>query len=179
MNGVAPEQVMGEQRRGRKVVLAGDGAPSEMTRLVAYAADLLVHEATFLEEEAERAAETRHSTARGAAELAAAAEVHTLALTHVSTRYGGGQVRDEARQAFERVVVPRDFDVIEIPFPERGEPVLVERRGVRYRLSVERPPAAPRGRREQRITILDAAVRHGQWTWTWTSAGLEFRGRRK
>jgi ribonuclease Z len=114
---------MGERRRGRKVVLAGDGAPSEMTRLVAYGADLLVHEATFLEEEAERAAETRHSTARGAAELAAAADVHTLALTHVSTRYGGGQVREEARQAFERVIVPRDFDVVEIPFPERGEPV--------------------------------------------------------
>jgi ribonuclease Z len=123
VNGVAPEQVMGERRRGRKVVLAGDGAPSEMTRLVAYGADLLVHEATFLEEEAERAAETRHSTARGAAELAATADVHTLALTHVSTRYGGGQVRDEARPAFERVIVPRDFDVVEIPFPERGEPV--------------------------------------------------------
>ena len=51
--------------------------------------------------------------------------MHTLALTHVSTRYGGGQVRDEARQAFERVIVPRDFDAIEIPFPERGEPVHV------------------------------------------------------
>ncbi|HEU0024660.1 MAG TPA: ribonuclease Z [Thermoleophilaceae bacterium] len=125
VNGVTPDQVMGEQRRGRKVVLAGDGAPSEMTRLVAYGADLLVHEATFLEDEAERAAETRHSTARGAAELAAAAEVHTLALTHTSTRYGGGEVRDEARQAFERVIVPRDFDSIEIPFPERGEPVHV------------------------------------------------------
>ncbi len=125
VNGVRPEQVMGETRRGRKVVLAGDGAPSEMTRLVAYGADLLVHEATFLEEEAGRAAETKHSTARGAAELAAAADVHTLALTHVSTRYGGGQVRDEARQAFERVIVPRDFDSVEIPFPERGEPVHV------------------------------------------------------
>ena len=125
VNGVRPEQVMGETRRGRKVVLAGDGAPSEMTRLVAYGADLLVHEATFLDEEAERAAETKHSTARGAAELAAAADVHTLALTHVSTRYGGGQVRDEARQAFERVIVPRDFDSVEIPFPERGEPVHV------------------------------------------------------
>ncbi len=125
VDGVAPDQVMGEARRGRKVVLAGDGAPAEMTRLVAYGADLLVHEATFLEEEAERAAETKHSTARGAAELAAAADVHTLALTHVSTRYGGGQVRDEARQAFERVIVPRDFDSIEIPFPERGEPVHV------------------------------------------------------
>ena len=125
VNGVKPEQVMGETRRGRKVVLAGDGAPSEMTRLVAYGADLLVHEATFLEDEAGRAAETKHSTARGAAELAAAAGVHTLALTHVSTRYGGGQVRDEARPAFERVIVPRDFDSVEIPFPERGEPVHV------------------------------------------------------
>ena len=125
MNGVRPDQVMGETRRGRKVVLAGDGLPSEMTRLVAYGADLLVHEATFLEEEAARAAETKHSTARGAAELAAAADVHTLALTHVSTRYGGGQVRDEARQAFERTIVPRDFDSVEIPFPERGEPVHV------------------------------------------------------
>ena len=125
VNGVRPDQVMGETRRGRKVVLAGDGLPSEMTRLVAYGADLLVHEATFLEEEAARAAETKHSTARGAAELAAAADVHTLALTHVSTRYGGGQVRDEARQAFERTIVPRDFDSVEIPFPERGEPVHV------------------------------------------------------
>ena len=125
VNGVRPEQVMGETRRGRKVVLAGDGLPSEMTRLVACGADLLVHEATFLEEEAARAAETKHSTARGAAELAAAADVHTLALTHVSTRYGGGQVRDEARQAFERTIVPRDFDSVEIPFPERGEPVHV------------------------------------------------------
>jgi ribonuclease Z len=125
VNGVEPAAVMGEARRGRKVVLAGDGTPSEMTRLVAYGADLLVHEATFLEDEAERAAETRHSTARGAAELAAAADVALLALTHVSTRYGGGEVREEARQAFERVIVPRDFDSVEIPFPERGEPIHV------------------------------------------------------
>jgi ribonuclease Z len=125
VNGVRPDQVMGEERRGRKVVLAGDGAPSEMTRLVAYGADLLVHEATFLEDEAERAAETRHSTARGAARLAADADVHLLALTHLSTRYGGGEVRDEAREAFDRVIVPRDFDAVEIPFPERGEPVHV------------------------------------------------------
>ena len=91
---------MGEPRRGRKVVIAGDTAPCEMTRLVACEADLLVHEATFLDEEAERAAETRHSTARGAAELAAAAEVRMLALTHVSPRYGGRELRDEARAAF-------------------------------------------------------------------------------
>jgi ribonuclease Z len=125
VNGVSPGQVMGEARRGRKIVLAGDTAPCEMTRLVAFGADLLVHEATFLEDEAERAAETGHSTARGAAELAAAAEVAMLALTHLSTRYGGGEVRDEARAVFERTIVPRDFDSVEIPFPERGEPVHV------------------------------------------------------
>ncbi|HVG75806.1 MAG TPA: ribonuclease Z [Thermoleophilaceae bacterium] len=125
VDGVRPEQVMGETRRGRKVVLTGDTAPCDMTRLVAWEADLLVHEATFMEEDAERAAETRHSTAAQAAELAAAASVRMLALTHISPRYAGGQVRDEARAAFENTIVPRDFDTVEIPFPERGEPVHV------------------------------------------------------
>src|SRR5215211_4644139 len=126
VDGVRPDQVMGEARRGRTVVLTGDTAPCEMTRLVAYEADLLVHEATFLDDEADRAAETRHSTARQAAELAAAAGVTMLALTHVSPRYGGKEVRDEARAAFENTVVPRDFDRIEVPFPERGAPALVK-----------------------------------------------------
>jgi len=119
---VRPDQVLGEPRRGRTLVIAGDTAPCEMTRAVAHRADLLVHEATFTEEEAARAAETGHSTARGAAELAAAAEVALLALTHVSSRYGGGELREEARAAFERTIVPRDFDRVEIPFPERGSP---------------------------------------------------------
>jgi ribonuclease Z len=125
VNGVRPEQVMGETRRGRKIVLTGDTAPCDMTRLVAWEADLLVHEATFLDEDAERAAETRHSTAAQAAGLAAAASVRMLALTHISPRYSGGQVRDEARAVFENTIVPRDFDSVEIPFPERGEPAHV------------------------------------------------------
>src|SRR5215211_8605810 len=66
VDGVAPDDVMGEPRRGRRLVLAGDTAPCEMTRLVAFEGDLLIHEATFLDEEVERAAETRHSTARQA-----------------------------------------------------------------------------------------------------------------
>ena len=125
VDGVRPEQVMGEARRGRKLVLSGDTAPCDMTRLVAWEADVLVHEATFLDEDAERARETRHSTATGAAGLAAAAGVELLALTHLSPRYSGGQVRDEARAVFDNVVVPRDFDRVEIPLPERGQPVLV------------------------------------------------------
>jgi len=132
VNGVRPEQVMGEARRGRKVVLTGDTAPCDMTRLVAWEADLLVHEATFMEEDAERAAETRHTTAAQAGELAAAAAVQMLALTHISPRYAGGQVREEAQTAFENVIVPRDFDRVEIPLPERGDPLHIR--------ASERPP---------------------------------------
>ena len=123
-----PEQVVGPARRGRKIVLAGDTAPSAMTAAAAHGADLLVHEATFGDEEADRARETGHSTARQAAELARQAEVELLALTHVSQRYAGPDLRDEAREVFEHTIVPRDFDRVEIPFPERGGPVHVRAR---------------------------------------------------
>jgi ribonuclease Z len=120
---VQPEQVLGEARRGRKVVLTGDTAPCDMTRAVAHRADLLVHEATLMHEELARARETGHSTARQAAMVAADAEVELLALTHLSSRHGAGPIRDEAREEFEPTIVPRDFDSVQIPFPERGEPV--------------------------------------------------------
>jgi ribonuclease Z len=122
---VKPEDVLGPARRGRRLVITGDTAPSELTRAVSYRADVLVHEATFAEEETERAAATRHSTARQAAELASAAEVGLLALTHVSPRYVGRELREEAQAAFERTIVPDDFDRVELPFPERGDPVHV------------------------------------------------------
>jgi ribonuclease Z len=127
---VQPEQILGPPRRGRKIVLAGDTAPCEMTKVVAHGADLLVHEATFAEEDAERAAETMHSTALQAARLAAEAEVQLLALTHVSPRYSGGELRDEARTVFENTIVPRDFDSVEIPLPERG-PAIHHREALR------------------------------------------------
>ena len=123
VGGVEPSAVLGPSRPGRKVVLSGDTAPSELTRAVAHGADLLVHEATFVDEDAERAAETAHSTALAAARLAAGAEVKMLALTHVSPRYAGSQLRDEARTAFANTIVPRDFDAVEIPLPERGAPI--------------------------------------------------------
>ena len=139
---VNPAQVLGPARPGRKLILSGDSAPCEMTRVVAHGADLLVHEATFAEDEADRARETAHSTARDAAELAAAAEVGLLALTHVSPRYPAGVLRDEARVVFERTVVPRDFDRIELPFPERGEPTHVKARAGAAPDLVEQPPLA-------------------------------------
>jgi ribonuclease Z len=96
-----------------------------MTRVAAHQADLLVHDGSFADEEAERAGETGHSTAREAAQLAREAEVGFLALVHVSSRYNVTAVLQEAREEFPTAEAPRDFDVVEIPFPERGEPRLV------------------------------------------------------
>ena len=123
---VRPEQVVGEDRPGRKIVYSGDTMPCQAVEVLAEGADLLIHEATFLSDERARARETGHSTAAQAAELARDAGVRLLALTHLSTRYFPREIRDEARAVFARTVVPRDFDAIEVPFPERGEPVLVK-----------------------------------------------------
>ncbi len=127
---VTPEQVLGDPRQGRKVVLTGDTAPSDLVVEAAFGADLLVHEATFCEDEADRAQETEHSTALEAARVAKDADVRLLALTHTSSRYGGGDVEREARTLFPDTVVPRDFDLVEVPFPERGGPEL-RKRGAR------------------------------------------------
>jgi ribonuclease Z len=126
---VAPHQVMGEARSGRRIVYSGDTAACPAVRDAARDATLLVHEATFLAEDAERARATNHSTALDAALTAAAANVGMLALTHVSTRYAPRQVRDEARETFPETIVARDFDLIELPFPERGGPRHVPRGG--------------------------------------------------
>ncbi len=123
---VRPEQVMGESRAGRKVVVTGDTVPCEMTRIAAHAAQLLVHDGTFAVEESARAAETGHSTARDAAQLAADAEVAMLAIVHVSSRYNVSAVLAEARDLFPNTTAPRDFDLVEIPFPERGDPELIQ-----------------------------------------------------
>ena len=122
---VTPEQVLGPPRPGRKLVLSGDTAPAASVVDAAAGADVLVHEATFLADERERARETAHSTAGEAALVAREAGVGLLALVHLSTRYFGHQVVEEARQLFPETVVPRDFDVVEIPFRERGAPALV------------------------------------------------------
>ncbi len=126
---VTPDQVLGEARRGRTVVIGGDGAPSDGTREAARGADLLIHEATFTEDDAERARETRHSTARDAALLAAEADVGLLALTHLSSRYPVRELRDEAEGAFERTILPRDLDSVVLPLPERGGPEHVRGEG--------------------------------------------------
>src|SRR3954462_13196109 len=122
---VSPDQVMGPSRAGRTVVLTGDTAPSPATVSAAADADLLVHDASFAEEEVQRAAETGHSTVGQAAAVAAEAHVKLLALVHISSRYHVGKVIEEAKEVFEPTVAPKDFDVIELPFPERGQPHLI------------------------------------------------------
>ena len=124
---ISPDAVVGEPRPGRKVVLAGDTAPSPLVVEAARGADVLVHEATFAEDERERAEETLHSTAAQAAEIARDAEVGLLVLTHVSNRYFGPEIASEARAIFPDTVVPRDFDAVDVPFAERGTPHLVEK----------------------------------------------------
>jgi ribonuclease Z len=123
---LTPDAVLGEARPGRRIVIAGDTAPTEVVGILAEHADLLVHEATFLEDERERAADTLHSTALQAAELARDANVRLLALTHLSPRYFGPELAREARAVFPATIVPRDFDIVEVPFRERGEPQLVK-----------------------------------------------------
>jgi ribonuclease Z len=123
---VKPEDVLGPPRPGRKVVVTGDTAPSEEIVEAAWGADVLVTEATFADEERDRAAETNHQTATQAAEVAQRANVGLLALTHLSNRYFGPEIADEARAIFAETVVPRDFDTIEIPYAERGAPHLVK-----------------------------------------------------
>jgi ribonuclease Z len=132
---VRPADVLGAPRRGRTVVITGDTAAAASVVEAAAGADVLVHEATFLAEERARAKETGHSTAAEAALVAREAEVGLLALTHLSARYPPSDVADEARQLFPRTVVPRDFDLLLVPLPERGEPQLVGRGARRGRVT--------------------------------------------
>jgi ribonuclease Z len=132
---VEPEQVLGPPRPGRKIALTGDTAPSDEIVEAAWGSDVFVTEATFSDEERERAEETKHQTATQAADVARRANVRLLALTHLSSRYFGPEIAGEARTLFPDTVVPRDFDVIVAPYAERGSPHLVKGGATRPRAS--------------------------------------------
>ena len=138
---VRPEDVVGTTRAGRTIVISGDSAPCVATAEAAEGAELLIHDGSFAEEEAQRAAETGHSTAGQAAALGREAGVKMLALVHVSSRYNVGQVLEEARVELPGTIAPRDFDLVEIPFPERGDPLLVPN-GARERREAPQPDPA-------------------------------------
>ena len=115
---IEPSELVGPTRPGRRVVLTGDSRPSEGTIAAAMGADVLVHEATFATEEAPRALETGHSTAREAAEVAVKAGVKKLVLTHVSARYSRdtSELEREARELFPATIIARDGLDLDIPF---------------------------------------------------------------
>jgi ribonuclease Z len=116
---IEPSVLVGAPRPGRRVVITGDTRPCTGTIEASRGADLLVHEATFGTEEAERAVETGHSTAREAAIVARDAGVDTLVLTHFSARYSrdATELGNEARECFAgRVFVGRDGMEIDIPY---------------------------------------------------------------
>jgi ribonuclease Z len=118
---VTTEEVMDAPRRGRKIVWTGDTRPTAGITELASGASVLVHDSTFGSSELERALETGHSTAREAAEVAKAAGVGTLVLTHVSSRHSWRELRDEAREVFPNSLLPKDLDSMVIPYPEKGE----------------------------------------------------------
>jgi ribonuclease Z len=115
---IDPSEIVGLPRRARRVVISGDTRPCDATIAAAADADLLVHEATFGDEEAERALQTGHSTAREAATVAKAAGVKRLVLTHFSARYSrdASELENEAKAVFDEVVVGKDGMEIEVPF---------------------------------------------------------------
>jgi ribonuclease Z len=118
---VDPATLVGPTRSGRRVVITGDTRPCDATVAAAANADLLVHEATFADEEAARAAETGHSTAREAATIAARAGARKLVLTHFSARYSRdpSELEREAKEVFPDTVCARDGMEVDVPFAEK------------------------------------------------------------
>ena len=117
---IEPSELVGERRRGRRIVITGDTRPCENTIAASQDADLLIHEATFADDEAARALETGHSTAREAAEVARTAGARRLILTHISARYSrdAHELEREARSVFPRSSIARDGTEIELSLTE-------------------------------------------------------------
>jgi len=115
-----PSDFVGPKRPGRLVVFTGDTRPCAAVVDAAQGADLLIHEATFGEEERDRAKETGHSTAKEAAQVALAAKARRLVLSHVSARYSisAEELVNEAREVFKETAVAKDGMTIEVPFPD-------------------------------------------------------------
>lgn len=118
---IHPDQVVGDPRPGRRIVYTGDTRPTDTTVSVATDADLLIHEAMFASDRADRAVQTGHSTSKEAAEIAQRAGVDQFALTHISSRYANetDQLAAEAQALVETtVVIPDDGESLTIPYPE-------------------------------------------------------------
>lgn len=115
---VKPEQVMGPERKGRKIVYSGDTRPCENIARESAGADVLIHDGTMADDLRDWAVETKHSTVGEAADIAKKAKVKKLILTHISSRYSENTeplVRD-ARKVMDNVIIAEELMEIEIPF---------------------------------------------------------------
>jgi ribonuclease Z len=93
-------------KKGLKVVYTGDTKPCDNVIRIARNSDLLIHDSTFLEEEEGKA----HADVKQAAQVAKAAEVKELILTHISRRYKDASILEkEARKVFPNTKVAYDF----------------------------------------------------------------------
>ena len=118
---IEPDDVVGDPRPGRRFVYTGDTRPTAAVESIAADADLLIHDATFADNHAARARNTKHATGREAGELAAAAGVKRLALTHISSRYGAdpSPIKAGAADAFDgEVFIASDGQQIAVPYPD-------------------------------------------------------------
>jgi ribonuclease Z len=116
---VTPDQVMGPPRPGRSIVYTGDTRPvHNRIRELANAPDLLIHDATYDDQEKERAVEVFHATASEAGEAATALDARVLALVHISSRYttAAGHIRDAGKSCSGKVLAPSDLDQLEIAY---------------------------------------------------------------
>jgi ribonuclease Z len=111
---VISEGLNGNSQAGRRIVISGDTRPADTILNAARGADLLVHEATYLERDARTAFRHQHSTAAQAAELAIKAGVGSLALTHIPRRYSQRDVKEEAQRSFTRVFLPFPLDTFRL-----------------------------------------------------------------
>ena len=122
---IKPDQVLGEQKPGTRLMHIGDVGRVDELVGVCQDVDTLVIEATYLHPEAEMAKEFAHITARQAAELARKSNAKHLILTHLSRRYRERDVLEEAQTIFPNARVARDLDVYQI---RRGECIKVDKR---------------------------------------------------
>lgn len=119
---VHPEQVVGPPRPGGKLVYCTDTAPCEAARNLAQHADLLIHEGTFGAELGRQAWVRGHSTVHDAAEVALAAGVQELAITHISPRYADTTpLLEQARAVFPNTRIARDLLQVDV-FPRAQFP---------------------------------------------------------
>ncbi len=111
---IHPDDVLGPPRSGARLAFIGDLARTRGVANFVRGADVLVVEATYLEQDKELARQYGHLTAAQAARLARAAQVGQLILTHISRRYADQDVLAEARAIFANTVVANDFDHFEV-----------------------------------------------------------------